>query len=437
MKYEPEIGYKKPRRTRVNYFHVRENELWCEDVPVRKIAEAVGTPFYLYSHRTLKRHYQVFDEAFRQVPHVVCFSAKANSNMAVLGTLIALGSGVDIVSGGELFRALKAGADPGKIVYSGVGKREDEITFALETGILMFNIESFQELEVIDGVAGRLGKKAPIAIRVNPDVDPMTHPHISTGLKENKFGINIEKSRETYRKAAELKHIDIIGVDCHIGSQITDINPFLDALERLKKLVSLLREDGIPVRYLDLGGGLGITYNLETPPHPSDYAEAIIERAGDLDVTFVLEPGRVIVGNAGILVTRVLYTKNHEDKNFVIVDAGMNDLIRPSLYGSYHFIQPITPRDDGKIRADIVGPICESGDFLARKRDLPAAGRGDLLAVMSAGAYGFTMASNYNSRPRVAEVLVRDGEYVVVRDREAYEDLVRGERIPDFIARGE
>ncbi|HPX12601.1 MAG TPA: diaminopimelate decarboxylase, partial [Syntrophales bacterium] len=236
----------------MNYFHVRENELWCEDVPVRKIAEAVGTPFYLYSHRTLKRHYQVFDEAFRQVPHVVCFSAKANSNMAVLGTLIALGSGVDIVSGGELFRALKAGADPGKIVYSGVGKREDEITFALETGILMFNIESFQELEVIDGVAGRLGKKAPIAIRVNPDVDPMTHPHISTGLKENKFGINIEKSRETYRKAAELKHIDIIGVDCHIGSQITDMNPFLDALERLKKLISLLREDGIPVRYLDL-----------------------------------------------------------------------------------------------------------------------------------------------------------------------------------------
>lgn len=421
----------------MNYFHVRENELWCEDVPVRKIAEAVGTPFYLYSYRTLKRHYQVFDEAFRQVPHVVCFSAKANSNMAVLGALIALGSGVDIVSGGELYRALKAGADPGKIVYSGVGKREDEITFALDTGILMFNIESFQELEVIDGVAGRLGKKAPIAIRVNPDVDPMTHPHISTGLKENKFGINIEKSRETYRKAAGLKHIDIIGVDCHIGSQITDINPFLDALERLKKLVSLLREDGIPVRYLDLGGGLGITYNLETPPHPSDYADAIIKRAGDLDVTFVLEPGRVIVGNAGILVTRVLYTKNHEDKNFVIIDAGMNDLIRPSLYGSYHFIRPITPRDDGTIRADIVGPICESGDFLARKRVLPAAGRGDLLAVMSAGAYGFTMASNYNSRPRVAEVLVRDGEYVVVRDREVYEDLVRGERIPDFISRGE
>jgi len=437
LKYEPEIGYKKPRRRCVNYFHVRENELWCEDVPVRKIAEAVGTPFYLYSYRTLKRHYQVFDEAFRQVPHVVCFSAKANSNMAVLGALIALGSGVDIVSGGELYRALKAGADPGKIVYSGVGKREDEITFALDTGILMFNIESFQELEVIDGVAGRLGKKAPIAIRVNPDVDPMTHPHISTGLKENKFGINIEKSRETYRKAAGLKHIDIIGVDCHIGSQITDINPFLDALERLKKLVSLLREDGIPVRYLDLGGGLGITYNLETPPHPSDYADAIIKRAGDLDVTFVLEPGRVIVGNAGILVTRVLYTKNHEDKNFVIIDAGMNDLIRPSLYGSYHFIRPITPRDDGTIRADIVGPICESGDFLARKRVLPAAGRGDLLAVMSAGAYGFTMASNYNSRPRVAEVLVRDGEYVVVRDREVYEDLVRGERIPDFISRGE
>lgn len=420
----------------MNFFQFQDDELWCEEVPVRKIAEDVGTPFYLYSHRTLQRHYQVFDEAFRDVPHIICFSAKANSNMAILRTLSGQGSGVDIVSGGELFRALKAGADPRKIVYSGVGKREDEIIFALESGILLFNIESFQELETIDGIAGRLGKKAPIAIRVNPDVDPMTHPHISTGLRENKFGIQIEKSLETYRKAVKLRNVEPIGVDCHIGSQITDMAPFLDALERLKKLIGLLRKERIDIQYLDLGGGLGITYNLETPPHPSDYAGAIIERAGDLGVTFILEPGRVIVGNAGILVTRVLFTKSNEDKNFVIVDAGMNDLIRPSLYGSYHFIQPISRKADGKILADIVGPICESGDFLAKKRVLQAAGRGDLLAVMSAGAYGFTMASNYNSRPRAAEVLVRDNEYFVIREREAYDDLVRGEHIPGFLKAG-
>lgn len=420
----------------MNFFQFQDDDLWCEEVPVGKIAEDVGTPFYLYSHRTLQRHYQVFDEAFRDVPHIICFSAKANSNMAILRTLTGQGSGVDIVSGGELFRALKAGADPRKIVYSGVGKREDEIVFALESGILFFNIESFQELETIDGIAGRLGKKAPIAIRVNPDVDPMTHPHISTGLKENKFGIQIEKSLETYRKAVKLRNVEPIGVDCHIGSQITDMAPFLDALERLKKLIGLLRKERIDIKYLDLGGGLGITYNLETPPHPSDYAGAIIERAGGLGVTFILEPGRVIVGNAGILVTRVLYTKSNEDKNFIIVDAGMNDLIRPSLYGSYHFIQPIVRKADGKMQADIVGPICESGDFLAKKRVLPVTGRGDLLAVMSAGAYGFTMASNYNSRPRAAEVLVRDNEYFVIREREAYDDLVRGEHIPAFLKAG-
>jgi len=420
----------------MNDFQLHDNELWCEEVPIRNIAEDVGTPLYLYSHRTLCRHYQVFDKAFRDVPHIVCFSAKANSNVAILRTLTGQGSGVDIVSGGELFRALKAGADPRKIVYSGVGKRQDEIAFALESGILLFNIESFQELEVIDEIAGRMGLKAPVAIRVNPDVDPMTHPHISTGLKENKFGIQIEQSLETYRKAAKLRNVDPVGVDCHIGSQITDITPFLDALDRLKKLIGLLRNEGIAVRYLDLGGGLGITYNLETPPHPSDYAGAIIKRAGDLGLTFILEPGRVIVGNAGILVTRVLYTKSNEDKNFVIIDAGMNDLIRPSLYGSYHFIQPVIQKPGEKVQADIVGPICESGDFLAKKRMLPAAGRGDLLAVMSAGAYGFTMASNYNSRPRAAEVFVRDREYFVIREREAYDDLVRGEHIPAFLPAG-
>jgi diaminopimelate decarboxylase len=417
----------------MNYFHYVENELWCEEVPVADIAEDVGTPFYLYSHRTLDRHFNVFNEAFAGVPHIICFSSKANSNIAILKILIKKGGGMDIVSGGELYRALLAGADPKKVVYSGVGKRENEIKFAIESGILMFNVESSQELEIINSCAGKMGTKARVSLRINPDVDPMTHPHISTGLKENKFGIDIRNAFDEYHRAKKLEHIDIIGVDCHIGSQITKVSPFLDALERLTNLINLLREDDIDIQYLDLGGGLGITYDEEVPPDPAEYAEAIISMAKGINCTFIFEPGRVIMGNAGILVSRVLYTKGNDRKNFVIADAGMNDLIRPSLYNSYHQIQAVMEKERGLCSADVVGPICESGDFLAKNRVVPRFERGDLLAVMSAGAYGFSMSSNYNSRPRVAEVLVKDDKYYVIRKRETYEDITRGEKMPEFL----
>lgn len=418
----------------MNDFHYRNNELWCEDVPLKAIARKAGTPTYVYSRRTLERHFTVFDRSFEKIDHLVCFSAKSNSNTAILRLFAREGGGVDIVSGGELYRALQAGVDPRKIVYSGVGKRVDEIEFALETGILLFNIESLQELEVIDACAGRLGKKAPIALRVNPDVDPQTHPYISTGLKENKFGINVKKSVEAYRQARNLPNVEIMGVSCHIGSQVTKISPFVDALKRLKRLVNLLRKEGIRIRYLDLGGGLGITYREEEPPHPSEYARAVMKAAKDLDVTFIFEPGRVIVGNAGILLTKVLYTKTNEDKRFIVVDAGMNDLMRPSLYSSYHGIQPVLKSRRETVTADVVGPICESGDYLAKGRDLPLFERNELMAVMSAGAYGFSMSSNYNSRPRAAEVLVDGSQFSVIRRRETYRDLVRGERIPAFLS---
>jgi len=414
-------------------FQYKKDELYCEEIPISAIADSVGTPFYLYSHNTLLNHFKVFDSAFSSVQHLVCFSVKANSNIAVLKTLINQGGGVDIVSGGELFRALMAGADPKKIVYSGVGKRVDEIEFALQTDILMFNIESTQELKVIDSVAGKLGNRARISFRINPDIDPKTHPYISTGLKKNKFGINIKKSLEEYRHAKRLKHIDIVGVDCHIGSQITDVAPFIDALKRIKELVVELQKEGININYLDLGGGLGITYDEETPPHPNIYAQAIIKEVSNLNCMLILEPGRVIVGNAGILVTKALYTKKSEDKNFVIVDAGMNDLSRPTLYGSFHGIQPVKLMKRSEFVADLVGPICESGDFLAKDRKMPQFERGDLVAIMSAGAYGFTMSSNYNSRPRVPEVMVAGDEFYIIREREEYDDLIKGESIPEFL----
>jgi diaminopimelate decarboxylase len=417
----------------MNYFEYRENELWCEEVPVTDIAEQVGTPFYLYSVRTLKRHFDVFDSAFSALPHIVCFSVKANSNLAILKIFINEGAGVDIVSGGELYRALRAGVDPGKVVYSGVGKREDEIRLALESDILMFNVESSQELEVINSCAEAMKKRARISLRVNPDVDPLTHPHISTGLKKNKFGIDIERSLDEYRRAMKLKYIDIVGVDCHIGSQITEVSPFADALDRLKELIVLLRRDGLEIQYLDLGGGLGISYDQETPPHPEEYAKVIINKSKDIDCIFILEPGRVIVGNAGILVSRVLYTKHNSEKNFVIVDAGMNDLIRPSLYDSYHHIQPVMQEERETYVADVVGPICESGDYIAKDRVIPELKRGDLVAVMSSGAYSFSMSSNYNSRPRVPEVLVKDGQFYIIKRRETYEDLLRGESVPNIL----
>jgi len=414
-------------------FQYKKDELYCEEIPISAIADSVGTPFYLYSHNTLLNHFKVFDSAFSSVQHLVCFSVKANSNIAVLKTLINQGGGVDIVSGGELFRALMAGADPKKIVYSGVGKRVDEIEFALQTDILMFNIESTQEPKVIDSVAGKLGNRARISFRINPDIDPKTHPYISTGLKKNKFGINIKKSLEEYRNAKQLKHIDIVGVDCHIGSQITDVAPFIDALKRIKELVVELQKEGININYLDLGGGLGITYDEETPPHPNIYAQAIIKEVSNLNCMLILEPGRVIVGNAGILVTKALYTKKSEDKNFVIVDAGMNDLSRPTLYGSFHGIQPVKLMKRSEFVADLVGPICESGDFLAKDRKMPQFERGDLVAIMSAGAYGFTMSSNYNSRPRVPEVMAAGEEFYIIREREEYDDLIKGESVPEFL----
>ena len=417
----------------MNYFQYRDHALFCEEIPVEQIAREVGTPFYLYSHRTLRHHFRVFDSAFEEIPHIVCFSAKSNPNTSILRLFAREGGGIDIVSGGELYRALKAGVDPGKVVYSGVGKRDDEIDYALKTGILMFNVESVQELESINRRAEMMGVRAGVGLRVNPDVDPQTHPHISTGLKENKFGIDIEAAITAYRNADALKHLDIKGVSCHIGSQVTKVSPFIDALKRLKELIRQIRKEGISVRYLDLGGGLGITYDRETPPQPSEYARAIIDASRDLDCTFIFEPGRVIVGNAGILVTRVLYTKENEGKRFLIVDAGMNDLVRPSLYGSYHQILPVIQRNREETVADVVGPICESGDFLAKERRIPALDRGETLAVMSAGAYGFAMSSNYNSRPRVPEILVRGDRWYVIRQRESYEDLIHGEKIPDFM----
>lgn len=414
-------------------FHFVNGELYCEEVPLSAIAGEVGTPFYLYSHATLTRHFRVFDGSFKEIPHITSFAVKSNSNLAVLSLFAREGGGADIVSGGELYRALKAGVQPEKIVYSGVGKRIDEIEYALASGILMFNVESYQELDLINDCAGAMGKKAGIALRVNPDVDPETHPYISTGLKENKFGIDVAGSLEAYRRAKKLENLHIIGVSCHIGSQLTKLSPFIDALDRLKNLIRLLDAEGIHIRYLDLGGGLGIIYDAETPPHPSQYARAIIDAARDLDVTFIFEPGRVIVGNAGILVTRVLYTKQSQLKNFVIVDAGMNDLVRPSLYKSYHAIQPVVKNRRKTIVVDVVGPICESGDYLAKERRLPRFERGELMAVMSAGAYGFTMSSNYNSRPRAAEVMVKGNRFDIVRKRETYKDIVAGEVIPDYL----
>jgi diaminopimelate decarboxylase len=417
----------------MHHFQYKGKELYAEEIAVREIAETVGTPVYIYSHATLERHYRAMDEAFAAVPHTICYSMKANSNLAVLKTFFNLGGGVDIVSGGELYRALVSGVDPLKVVYSGVGKKDDEIEYALNTGILLFNVESEEELERIDQVAGRLGKKAGIAIRVNPDVDPETHPYITTGLKKAKFGINIERSLEQYKRAARMANLDVIGIDCHIGSQLTKVSPFVDTIRKLKRLIEGLKESGISLRYFDLGGGLGITYSDEAPPLPAEYGTAITAETKDLGLHLLFEPGRNLVGNAGIMVAKCLYTKQGDEKNFVIVDAAMNDLARPSLYGSYHGVQAVRKDQDGSIVADIVGPICESGDFLAKDREMPAFRQGDLLAFMSAGAYGFAMSSNYNSRPRSAEVLVKGDAYQVVRQREKVEDLVRGETLPSFL----
>ena len=418
----------------MHHFHYKNNKLYAEGVPLTEIAKAVGTPCYIYSQATLTHHFKVFDNAFSDVSHLTCYSVKANSNIALLKLFASLGGGVDVVSGGELFRALKAEVPPQKIVFSGVGKTEDEIKMALEVGILMFNVESEAELETIHEIASRLGKIAPIALRVNPDIDPKTHPYISTGLRKSKFGIDIKIAEQLYLKANHMPHIRVIGIDCHIGSQLTLLSPFLDALERIKLLYQKLEAQGLKLQYLDLGGGLGIPYGEEIPPHPTEYAQAIKAAAQDLNCTLIFEPGRVIVGNAGILLTKVLYSKEGKGKTFIIVDAAMNDLIRPSLYHAHHEIKPVEEKKRPVIVADVVGPICETGDFFAQERKLPLVQSGDLLAIMSAGAYGFVMSSNYNSRPRVAEVLVHGDRYQVIRKRECYEDLIRLEKIPEWMA---
>jgi diaminopimelate decarboxylase len=418
----------------MHHFDYQSGELYCEDVSVAAIAEAVGTPFYLYSHATLKRHYENFDRAFDGLDRLVCFSAKANSSLAVLALFARLGSGLDIVSGGELYRGLKAGFDPSRIVYSGVGKTAEEIDYALETGIFMLNVESPEELALIDRRARQMDVRAPIAVRVNPDVDPQTHPYISTGLKKNKFGMDRETALAVYRSAQAMAHIEVRGIDCHIGSQITRAEPFRDALLRLKGLIDELAGQGIRIGVVDVGGGLGITYQDEKPPAPEEYGRAIREGLAGIEARIVLEPGRVIVGNAGVLVTRVLYRKGGEDKDFIVVDAGMNDLLRPSLYDAFHDVRPVDQsRAAATVPADVVGPICETGDFLSRGRPVPDVGQGQLLAVMSAGAYGFSMSSNYCSRRRAAEVMVRGARFEVVRSRQTYDDLVAGETIPAFM----
>ncbi len=415
-------------------FAYRQGEYYCEDVPLSRIAKEAGTPFYVYSHATLVRHFRALDSAFQSVPHIIAFAMKANSNLAILRLMAREGSGADIVSGGELYRALKAGVPPSKIVFAGVGKNREEIRYALKSGILMFNVESSDELRAIDDVAAEMRTKARVALRVNPDVDPKTHPYISTGMKKSKFGISADRALEEFKLASSLKHIDVAGVHKHIGSQLTDIAPFVDALKKVLELVEQLKEQGIGIRYINVGGGLGITYSDETPPEPKDLAAAISPLLRDLKCTVIMEPGRVIVGNAGALVTKVLYQKASDVKRFVIVDAAMNDLIRPSLYGAFHEIKPVREMPAAKlVTVDVVGPVCESGDFLAKDRAMPEVKTGDLLAVMSAGAYGFVMASNYNSRPRVPEILVKGKEIHVIRERESLADLVRGETIPAFL----
>lgn len=414
----------------MDHFVYRDAELFAEDISVRDIVEAHGTPAYIYSRATIERHWRAFDNAAGDHPHLVCYAVKANSNIGVLSVLAKLGSGFDIVSGGELARVIAAGGDPTKVVFSGVAKTEQEIAFALEQNIKCFNVESPAELLRINKVAGELGKTAPISLRVNPDVDAKTHPYISTGLKANKFGIEREQAIAVYEQASELLHLDVVGMDCHIGSQLTDIEPFVDALDRLLALVDELKAKGITLSHLDVGGGLGVTYKDETPPHPDQYSEAIATRMKSrTDLTLIFEPGRAIMANAGILVTKVEFLKQGAEKNFAIVDAAMNDLLRPALYAAWQNIIPVNRQNNAQPAVyDVVGPICETGDFLGKERELSIS-EGDYLAVRSSGAYGFVMASNYNTRCRPAEVLVDGTESHLVRQREKLEDLWRGENI--------
>jgi diaminopimelate decarboxylase len=413
----------------MDYFNYRNNELFAEDISVQDIVYTYGSPCYIYSKNTLIKHWQAFDSAFGKHQHLICYAVKANSNLAIINILARLGSGFDIVSLGELDRVLKAGADPKKIVFSGVGKREDEILAALKIGIRCFNIEVSAELDRINLLAGQLSVIANVSFRVNPDVDAKTHPYISTGLKDNKFGIDINLALDEYRRAAKMANINVVGIDCHIGSQLTEIQPFLDALDRVLTLADTLKAEGIHLHHLDLGGGLGIRYKNENPTEPAEYIQALLARLKDYDYEILLEPGRAIVGNAGILVTQVEYLKITDSKNFAIVDAAMNDLIRPALYDAWQDIIPVNQNTENNEKNwDIVGPVCETGDFLGKNRSLSIA-QGDLLAIRSAGAYGFAMSSNYNSRPRVAELMVDGSKLYLVRERETLTQLWTGEHL--------
>lgn len=417
----------------MEYFHYKKNEMHAENVPVSRIAREAGTPFYLYSRAALEGAFRAFDGAFKG-DHLTCYSVKANSNRAVLALLAGLGSGADVVSGGELRRALAAGIPARKIVFSGTGKTADEIDFAIKRRILLINVESPFELDMVAARAKALKKAARIALRINPDVDPKTHPYIATGLKENKFGIDVKEAHAVYRRARDLTpHIDTAGMDCHFGSQLVEIAPFEESLRRLVKLLDALAADGLRLKYFDFGGGLGIRYRDEKPPSPAAYARVVERRLSGRGMTSILEPGRAIVGNAGVLVCRVIGTKTNTGKKFVIVDGGMNDLIRPALYGSYHEIQPVVRNRRKKEVVDVVGPVCESADFFARGRKLQPVASGDLLAVMGAGAYGFTMVSTYNSRPYPAEVMADRKKFEIIRKRGTFNDLVRGERVPSFL----
>jgi diaminopimelate decarboxylase len=417
----------------MNYFDYKDNQLFCEEVPVREIAAAIGTPAYIYSSRTLERHFRVFDGAFEGTPHLTCYSCKANSNIAILRLIGKLGGGIDIVSGGELFRALHAGIEPRKIVFSGVGKTDEEIRAAVRAGILMINVESGGELETVQRVAKSMKRKVPLSVRVNPEIDAKTHPYITTGLKKNKFGVLWAEAYELYLEMKKDAFLEPVGISSHIGSQILELGPFLEAVKSLKTMILQLREDGIPITYVDIGGGLGITYKDELPPRPEEYCRVIEGELQKTGFTVITEPGRVLVGNSGILVTRLLYRKQIPGKTFYIVDGAMNDLVRPAFYDAYHEIRPVSLSTDTELKADIVGPICESGDFFAKDRKVADVRAGELLAIMGAGAYGFSMSSNYNSRRRAAEVLVKGKEYFVIRKRETLKDIIRGESIPSFL----
>ncbi|HOE16737.1 MAG TPA: diaminopimelate decarboxylase [Syntrophorhabdaceae bacterium] len=417
----------------MHFFEHKRGELHCEKVPVAEIAAAVGTPCYVYSYRTLERHFYVFNNAFRKIPHITCYSCKANANSAILRMIARFGGGADIVSGGELYRALRAGIPANSIVFSGVGKTEEELRSAIKAGILMINIESEGELQAVTELARTLKKVVPVSIRVNPEIDPKTHPYITTGLRKNKFGVLWNDARRLYKAIRKERLLVPVGISSHIGSQILELSPFVDAVRSLKSMIRQLHDDGTSVQMVDIGGGLGITYKDELPPHPEDFALVMERELEGTGLTLVLEPGRVLVGNSGIFVTKLLYIKTMPGKTFYIVDGAMNDLVRPALYDAYHEIIPVKEGEGDAVTVDVVGPVCESGDFIAKGRTIESLKKGDLLAVLGAGAYGFSMSSNYNARRRVAEVLVKDKEFYIIRKRESFRDLVRNESVPHFL----